>query len=359
MWSHWICDTISGLKLMPVFPSSESWRRVMNGIGSGTHTFQLRDAETALPRDVWRDLARTWARTVVTCWDEVPVYAGPIQHVKYHRPTGVLTLSTVEVRAILAKRMPFGVPGYVPNGASAVSGKSLRGVARQVVRWGTFMNAPEDDWYLPVVLPADEAGGESRSWPHHEFATVDDLLAEIQDTDGGPDIDCRPRWSGAGRLEWELRLGSPALSGSVFEWDLTAPEVNVFDFTHSRDGSKQLTGAFALGAGSGADMIVGQANNPGSPSGRIPNRDDKRSFKLLRTKPEADARAAAEVKAFREESELDEFKLLASEVLPGLLPGSQLRQWIEDDWFMADGWRSQIVAGMSGDLSEQIGVELL
>lgn len=358
MWSFWICDTILGTKLMQVWPSDGRWRTVINGVGDGEHKFHLRDAETALPRAVWRDLARPWARTLVVCWDDVPQFAGLLKRASYHRPSGVLTLSSVELRAMFAKRMPFTVPEYLPNSVLSIVGKSLRGLVRQIVEWGSFRPSP-GDWDLPIVLPADEAGAESREWPHHTFPTVEDLITQIQDTEGGPDVHFRPRWSTSDTLEWELRLGTPELSGPTLEWDLTAPEADVLDFEMIIDGAKQLTGVFAVANGSGADMIVGQSPFVGIPGSQLPYRDEKRPFKGFTSEADADARAAAELQAFREPTEFVQYSLQASAVLPYMILGSTLRTWDEGDEFCDDEWTSRTLIGLSGDLTEKLGLEML
>ncbi|WP_159576089.1 hypothetical protein [Microbacterium sp. 8M] len=355
MWSHWICDTFTGSRMQQVFPSGENWRTSFTGVGSGSHQFQLRDEETRLPRATWQDLATPWARTVVSCWADVPQYAGLIRTQKYGRFTGVLELSTVEIRQVLAIRMPFTVPEYDPNGVRAVIGKSLRGIMRQVLDWGT-KRPGSNDWSLPVVLPADESGSQSRSWQMYNFETVEQLLQQIEGTNGGPDLHLRPRWGATGALEWESRIGT--LTGPAFEWDSTASEHGLADFTVTKDAAKQLTGVFSIGAGSEADMKVGQSPFTGIPGTRIPNLDATRSFKTLADDAQLDAAALAELQAFREPSRVVTLGALASDVLPSMVLGSTLRAWVEGDEFLDDGWYGGTLVGMSGNLSETIGMEI-
>jgi len=359
MWSHWICDTISGARLLEVKPRSSRWRTSISGVGSGRHSFTLRDRATVISGSVWRDIATPWARTVVVCWDDVPQYAGLIRGNSYDQGSGVLTLETVELRAVFEMRMPFGVPDYDPNGVRSVTGKSLRGIARQVIRWGTFNTSPFDDWYLPVILPGDESGSESRSWQMYNFETVEQMLRQVQDTKNGPDIHLQPRWGTGGALEWAARIGTPRLTGTTFEWDTTAERSGLSGLTVGADASKQLTGVFALGAGSEADMKVGQSPFEGVPGTHIPNLDKTRSFKTIPEKGQLDKRALAELEAFREPSQMVEFGVGASGVLPALLPGSVLRAWVEDDEWIPDGWISGYTVGISGDLTDALKVEVV
>lgn len=353
MWSHWICDTISGARLLPVFPASESWRSSIGGVGSGTHAFQLRDVETRLPRATWRDISTTWQRTLVSCWDEVPQYAGLIKARRYDVPSGVLTISTVELRAIFDRRMPFRLYEYAPLGYSEVVGKSLRGVVRQIVEWGAHNTPVGSNWWLPVVLPPDEAGSESRRWQHYRFESIEKLLRQIETADGGPQIHFRPRWSSTGTLEWELRIGTPTLSGPAFEWDATASESGLSGLAVTDDGANQSTGIWALGAGSEADRLIGYG-----PSAGAPNMDFTRPFTSITDLAQLNQLAQGVVAATLGPSTVIDIGVTAPQVLPGMIPGSVLSVRVMGDEFLNDGTLSGRVVGMSGNLSETIGVEL-
>lgn len=356
-WSHWICDTFSGSRLMLVSPAQERWQTSITAIGAGSHSFALRDEETRLPRGTWRDLSTPWVRTLVSCWDDVPQYAGLVNRREYDQRTGTLVLKSIELREVLAIRMPFTVPEYDPNGVRAVVGKSLRGIMRQILDWGTNRGTGTD-WTLPLVLPADQGGAESRSWQMYNFETVEQLLSQIEGAEGGPDLHLRPRWGATGALEWEARIGAPTLGGPTFEWDMTADEIGLTSFSVVEDASMQLTGVFSLGSGSEADMRVGQSPFTGIAGTRIPNLDATRSFKTIADKSQLDQRALAELRAFREPSLAISAATLASEVLPSMILGSTVRAWIEGDDFLPDGWLTSTVTGMSGDLSEQITLEV-
>ena len=357
MWSHVICDTFTGIRLQTVFPAEGAWKTSITAIGDGSNTFRLRDEETKLDRATWRNLATPWARTLVTCWADVPVYAGLLNRREYDQRTGVLVLKSVELRQVLGIRMPFTVPEYDPNGVRAVVAKSLRGIMRQILDWGTNRGTGTD-WTLPVVLPADQGGAESRSWQMYNFETVEQMLSQIEGAEGGPDLHLRPRWGATGALEWEARIGAPTLGGPTFEWDMTADEIGLTSFAVVEDASMQLTGVFSLGSGSEADMRVGQSPFTGVAGTRIPNLDATRSFKTIADKPQLDQRALSELRAFREPSRAISTATLASEVLPDMLLGSTVRAWIEDDVFLPDGWMTSTVTGMSGDLTEQLGLEV-
>lgn len=356
MWSYWIVATQSGVKQLQVVPSAGRWRTVMNGVGDGEHTFPLRDTLTALPRSTWQGLAQPWARTLVVCWDDTPVYAGVILKSKYERATGMLELTHSELRVIFSRRMSFMVPTFTPSGSFTLSSKSLRGLVRGVVAKGAI-SVPGDDWHIPVVLPADEGGSESRTWFTYNFDSIESMITELQDTDGGPDVHLSPRWSTSGTLEWVLRIGTPALTGVTVEWNATANS-DALELVQTMDATKQVTGMFALGNGSEQDMKVGKSPNVGIPGSDIPNLDTTRPFKSVDNVTELNALALGELKAFREPTTQFSVSTLASGVLPALVVGSTIKVWVDGDEFMNDGWRTGYLLGMSGDTSEKIGLEI-
>lgn len=357
MWSFWIVDTQSGDKQLQVEPSDGRWRAVINGIGQGTHAFQLRDTRTALPRATWQGLVRPWARTLVVCWDDTPLYAGVILRHRWDRTSGVLTVEHSELRVIFSRRFSFMVPTHTPGGSFTLSGKSLRGLVRGVVARGAH-SIPGDNWHLPVVLPADEAGSQSRTWFNYLFTSIEEMVTEVQNTDGGPDVHLQPRWSAAGKLEWLLRLGTPKLTGGTFEYNASAQASSATDVTQVTDATKQLSGVFALGAGSEEDMRVGKAG--GLAGTDIPDMDTSRSFKDKDVISELDGLALSELKTFREPTVQVGFGTLATET-PGadaLVLGWTLRLWVDGDEFMNDGWRTSYLVGMSGDMSMRVGLEI-
>ncbi|MGN7861450.1 hypothetical protein ACTJI8_12790 [Microbacterium sp. 22303] len=357
MWSHVICDTFTGTRLQTVFPDEGTWKTSITAVGDGSHTFKLRDEDTKLDRATWRDISTPWARTLVTCWDDTPIYAGLFGRREYDQPSGTLVLKSVELRQVLAIRMPFTVPEYDPNGVRAMAGLSLRGIMRKILELGTYRGGA-NDWNLPVVLPAEEGGSESRSWQMYNFETVEQLLQQIEGADGGPDLHLRPRWGASGALEWEARIGAPTLTGPTFEYDLTAEEIGLTSFGVVEDASMQLTGVFSIGSGSEADMRVGQSPFTGVPGPHIPNLDATRSFKTISDKPQLDQRALSELRAFRSPSLAISTDTTASEVLPAMVLGSTVRAWVEDDDFLPDGWMTTTVTGMSGDLTEKLTLEV-
>lgn len=355
-WSFWVVDTRSGDKQMQVFPASGSFRASLSSVGEGSHVFKLRDASTALPRATVRELFRSWARTLVVCWDDAPVYAGLITGGAWDRATGSLTVSHREIRGILSKRLGWRVSTYPTSSISpwswdwTVSGKSLRGLMRAVVSRGT-QSTPGDLWHLPVVLPADQAGSRSFTEWAFTFRTIEQMVTDIQDMDGGPDMYLRSRWSTGGRHEWVCEIGSPLISGGMVERVSPPPGSPVFGGGTALDASGQLTGVFGMGEGSEQDMKVGLAGPLAGSD--VPNMDAKLAFKDAATQADVDALAWGELRLNREVVRQESMKILAGDFFPAGV-GATVREWLDGDEFLDDGWFTGYVVGFSASVGSDV-----
>lgn len=345
-WTHEIVDTKSGTRLANVDVADWPYQSLANAAGSGTADVVV--GGSGISRSVWDDLLRGWDRTIVHSLDGFAMYAGLLTREEWDGARGVSRVHSTEVRSIAPRRYPFMVPTYNPGFAFDVSGKSWRGIAREVVRVG-FHSVPGDNFHLPIVLPADESGSQSKQEPWNEFKTVEDLLRDVQDRDGGPDIYFDPVWSSAGKLEWWLKIGAPRLSGPVFESRATGSFVTNLRVTV--DAEKQLTGVFGIGSGQGHKRVVGRAGSMVGPP--VPDMDASASFTKVDVQAEADALALAHLKAHRTATTAWSFDMVmdGSWAPHELRPGSTVRIWHDGDERVAAGWRDEYVTSVSGGAS--------
>lgn len=358
-WSLWAVDSNSGAKQQRLSPSSGSWRRVINGAGSGTHSFQLRARPKTISLDSWRtmwqDWTRPWARTLVVCWDDTPVYAGVIIGSVWDRKKGVLTVSHEEIRTIFSRRHAYGVDQY-ETGTLTVTGRSFVGAVRAIVL--ACAGPKSARWQLPIVYPADSAGSYSNTWHNYSFVLGEKMLADIQNLENGPDIDFHPQWSSSGALEWVLRVGNPRLTGGTFEWAADAAKTGLTGVTVTRDAKNQLTGVLTIGEGSEADIKWGRA--PESGGSVIPYLDTSRPYTDIGDVAKLNSFAQAELATFREPTVQYAASVLASEY-PGVLslvPGSTLRVGFSADEFVDSGVKVMRLLGLSGDLSSSLTLEV-
>jgi len=358
VWSYFIHDTLTGARRAPVTPSAGSFGTMISDIGGGSHTFQVRSSD--MNAADWKSLTYPWANTLVQCWDGVPVYAGLLLGRTLNRNTGTLTVQHKELRLLLNRRFPFRVGGErIIAGTLALRDKSLRGLIVEIVRSGVSKLNGDDGWNLPVALPAPEGGNFDATLYAYDFVTIENGIAEVEGRDGGPDVVFEPRLI-EGRLDWLLRVGGPRLDGRTLTYPMNVPEPRLFDVQVTDDGSEMLTGVFAIGKGSEADMRVGEAGFRGNPVARIPYLDSSRSLKEIDDVRELESHGVGELAAHGQPTTQWEMKTRA-DVAPGLAQlrlGSILRMRYQDDWWEPDGDIDQYLIGISGGVTNTITLDV-
>lgn len=353
MWSFVICDSNSGRPIKRVQPSAGNARRIMNGVGSGTHTFQLRDERFKMPRATWRNLAIKWARTLVICWDDVPVYAGLLTKHRYRPRTGAMVFEHAELRTILARRHPYGVDGF-ETGDLEILNKAIQGHARAVIEAGLLLGAPR--WNFPIVLPPDQSGGESELYPYWDLVLIEEMLHNIQAR--GLEIDFLPRWKANGYLEYEVRLGAPLLAGNTFSYAVSAERSGIMDLEIVEDGTDQLTGVIA--AGNGAEALMRYAKAGEMPGSEVPYLDTSRPFKDEADQGKLTQIAETHLREHREATKQYDLKVLASgrRNPARFIPGSTVELAFQDDPFELDETVTNRVLGLSMNMTHGVTLEL-
>jgi hypothetical protein len=361
MWSTVICDTITGRQLATVEPLSGSWERKMNGIGTGSHTFVTSSigagATIGARRASRRELLTPWGRTLVQCWDGVPRYAGLLLDPVLERDKGTVTVGHTEVRELWKHRTTFGTNGYsgnIEDGKLPILNQSLAAIAGWLIH--VSLEGPGANWSLPFVLPDRSAAGtDSRTWYDYNLPFIDSELTEIQDSEGGPDIDLVPRWSATGTLEWVIRVG--ALSGAALEWNLSAPEPALTGVKSTLDGSKQSNVLYATGDGQEVDLLVRSAR---AASATIPALERIESYSQLEDLKALQGHANEDLATFRAPTTQHSMRMQADGT-PGVSDlelGQTLRTYTADDDWFDDGWDAHRLIGYSGDLSNTITLQL-
>lgn len=344
-YSTWIVDTQTGVRQRLVKPVSGSWERALNGVSQGSHVFRLNDT---LSWEQWNDLFDGWRRMLVVCWDDFVVYTGFILKTDYDIPKNQLTVAHASFRAVLSRRLPYGIGGYT-TGLLAATNQTLRGIVYKLIFVGT-QGARSAVWDLPVTFPAyEETGTETRRYENFAFQTIEAAITELTNTENGPDIDFRPYWASDGTLKHELRVGDPYLTGPDFEFDATARRRTLLLRSLTTDFSQLVTGVFTLGKGSGEIKKHGENAAVAVPGGYI-SLDVTRSFTQLEDQGALDAHAREEVRLYRAPIRQYAAAVIASKWLPYARPGSNIRvHQAASDWRPAESVDLRVVA-YSGDV---------
>lgn len=301
MLTYWLVETITGARVAQVALSDFSWSRKVNGgIGSGRATIPTADTQFAsVPQGAFLDWTRAWAMTLVACWNGVPFYAGVLDGKTwdYDATNGNLSFTHSEVGELLRRRLFWGAGSYSKTAKKSWTGQSRQAVlidaTREVVGGGAGVEPVGNfPWRLPVFFPSAIAGTRERTTLQHEFERPWDWMVAVSEEVNGEDFVFEPGFNTDGNgFQWVMYVGSPRLSRSNHEWHVSAPQSPVTAAKLQIDASELLTGVFALGKGSGADMVVGMASPPdGVP--RTPAMDSTVSVKDAESTSAANALAA-------------------------------------------------------------------
>lgn len=234
----------------------------MTSFGTGSHAVPLEGTKYGPAQ--WHDVTRHWWNTLAVCWNDWPIYAGPIRIKRYSPARKLLTLETVTVDALLRDRLPFGVGAYDQGDFQVVS-KSLRGALTQILRQ-VSTEGPSPSPYHSLALPFrfshdGEAGGFSKLWAARDWATAADIVDFIQRLDGGPDVAFVPMYDEAKNLFWDVRIGDPNVAGTTIDVPLSVRKSPASNLEIIEDGSKMISGLFLRGEGGGDDRTYGQAGD--------------------------------------------------------------------------------------------------
>jgi hypothetical protein len=359
MWSYDIVDTRTGALQSPVFPSSGSWNRVLNDVGSGSHTFP--NAMPLASRASYRALLQPWARTLVVSLfmdsfgiTKKAVYAGMIQSRSFDFNTGELTIEHADVRSLFSRRYTFGTNGYSGDTADnklELTNKTLASIAPWIVTAGTVLGYASN-YLLPMTLTeGGSAGTDSRTYFDYNFTTVEAGLTEVQDL--GPDTDFPPVWVSSG-IQWQMRCGTPSvprLSGPSFDWVMTSAAPGIFNLKVTEDATKQATASFAIGIGSEVDMKVATSRVASS----LPALERSTSYKGAdQGQAVLQAHADADLAAYKNPTEQWSFSMLASSRPESIVLGSTHRLYFRDHGWVDDGWHDLRVIGFSADMTDKI-----
>lgn len=256
-----IRETQSGIFLDRLTPATGEWERG-NPTGTKQHTYRLGDHD-GLTRADRRELFQTRTRMLTVCYDGRPICHRPMKNLDFDDKTSTLTVTHEDIRGRLAKRYLWGVGSMLPTSVFDWRGYSLRGVARQVLYYA-LVHPYSAAWPLNV----DVGGAETGSSPWAQFfaydgQTAESIISDIEDM--GPDIELEPELRN-GVAWWAARIGTPYLTGPVFELPIrsagSAGAGSLTSIVEARDGSEQATGVFTVGRGSEQDQRIGQYGLP-------------------------------------------------------------------------------------------------
>lgn len=338
---------------------SARWTDVLNGSGS---------IDVTVTADVVRDFDLRQRALGVRSFLAVEVdnrikQAGPIWSRTWNWEKGELTLGASGFWSWLDRRVIRPAVVVMPFQANTftVVGKSLGGIARAIVE-----RAVGDPYCgVPVVLPADEAGDHTESWPLWSLANCGEQLRQItQRAIGAPDVAFRPRRRADDPrfIEWVMQVGTealPALSQGGADWvfDTSAPKSSVLGITTDEDATQMAQQVWLTGNGEEEDIKMAFAadstlNDSGWP---LTEAEDSRStVEQQDTLNEHVLNLLAQVNR-----PVEAFKVsVRSEAAREVVAGDYARLIAKAAPWVGDMDRSMRVKQVSGDLSDTLTLEM-
>lgn len=313
-WAAWLCRTMTGDVIRPLDLSGGSVQHTLNGIGDWSITCA---AEEVLARPV-RDWY-PWVTSVLIChkagdndmWQPVifgPVTAMPvITRAAGGQAADTMTLSGHDIRAILQRRLQTGYRDWpVPDSTWKLQheqimmrGMSLGTIAEKLVAISTERR---EGGALPIRyrpdlwqsnLPRDDSHTRRYyAWNLHNNS-IDKLLTDLTECEGGPDIVFRPgiKTDGAGNitgayatmLHGKENQPQVPMSHPAVLWDLTAPEGPVSGVTTTFDASALWTRRWATGDGIDADVLMDVRQSRDMHSAGMPLMEDVTGYSSIIT----------------------------------------------------------------------------
>lgn len=377
-WSAWVCKTMTGQQRLRVYPDTFTWQRVLNGTGSGDARFLLSDQVTS--RIPYHDLFQEARNTLVFCWDMVPVYAGVITDSEYDADTDSFSLKHADIRWILKRRKALADGGewtpQRPHGKRALTYKnySLRGIAAQIIE--EIIATPNGD--LPIRYAGfapREPGPHKRDYPGFNLPWADDLLTNLTNVIGGPDIDFVPVWgdpnvpSEKGRLRWLMHAGSQQSPDLIlphaFDVNLDGDRSGITGLKRTRSAQRQAKRAFGVGDGIGADMILSVWGwGKGQGVGDFPLLDGEHQNKTVTNLGVLNAHSDGYLAAYGEPIIQDSFTILAhgdpakgEPSFTNIRPQAVIRYHNKTRGGIPQGWTRARIIQTSGDETETVRVQ--
>jgi hypothetical protein len=279
-----LADLRTGRQILDLNPLSGSWERFLNQPESLSCTLDMRDKDTVALRP--RVAAAAGRAVLAVASGDVLLGAGPIWTHGYNGDQKTLKLTAKGLWSYFDHR--FLLPTVAANisvGDFTISDPSAAGKTMPNPAVGTYLNGWEmgtvaKKWVqrsrawtggeVPVVFEDDRAAlsdeAHERNFEGASFKKIGEVLRQLTQVEGGPDIRFRPRLTGdLLGVEWVLETGTdaqPMLTGSAtHEWSLGVNS-QMSGFGVDVDGSSLAGIAWATGGRSGDEVLVARNTDP-------------------------------------------------------------------------------------------------
>ena len=261
MWTAYLMHTASGQIGPRVSFDELSWSMELNGTDSISISLRKSD----LPKVDLSLWLSPWWGSVVLCYNETPIVAGPI----LTRPTESvenIKINCGGIRSVLANRIVideyYDWTGLAKTSVN-YSGLSLATIGQRIVK--LVQEKPAGALPISFPLPEETVANDADHQRNYKGFNVqnlrcDDVLTKLSDTISGPDIMFRPRRVTDSQLTYDMWHGTerqPRIQQRQYPvWDTTAANGSVVDVSVIVTGSYMTSRVFATGAGQDEGLLM-------------------------------------------------------------------------------------------------------
>jgi len=257
-------------------------------------------------------------------------------------------------RLLVSHLADWSVPGAVAASSLTWSGLSMGTIAKRIIA----ELLAHTGGTLPIVLPADETGTHTQTYPGAEVAFAAQRLSQLTDMENGPEIAFEPRLTADRQgIEWVMRTGTqadPTLHQTGLDWviDASASRGRVGSLTVSEDASSMTLRALAKGAGSDTSTLLSvQASRPEMWEAGYPLLDSVRSYGSVTEQSTVDSHARADLDENDRPWLTWTVSILVSDMVGQMRPGDWVSVRVGDDHPLVEpGLHRARIATMGGQI---------
>lgn len=289
--------------------------------------------------------------------------AGPIWSRRWDWRTGTLTLGATGLWALFDRRVvrPAVLADPMQKSAFTVTGRSLGGIARALVERAT--GTPYTS--LPIVLPADETGDHTETFPLWKVLRYGDQLRQLTQREvNAPDIRFQSRRTAADPrfIEWVMQVGTeamPTLSqlGAPWVFDASAPQTPVLGISTEEDATVMAEQVWLTGNGMEENILMTARSDSRLLDLGWPQTDASDSHSTVEQQSVLDGHADDQLRKGARPVELFRVSVRA-DAAGEALAGDYSRLITKGDAWLGDMNLDMRLRQVSGDLGDSLDLEM-
>lgn len=266
-WRLFVASTVTGQIVGDVpFSGTPSWDSGINVTGRLEVQVPLGGGSAAeggiAKTDLWPYLDY-WRWSWGLAYDAYICQCGPLVTYQFSDEAGPPTVRIgctglwglfTNKRLLINPAWTAGTPITDTSADTVLTDLTLHSIARRLVSNDLTRNGS-----LPIVLPAEITGTETRTYPGYDLANVGERMQQLTQVINGPEIEFRPEYTDSTRraVRWPMRIGNPRLGNlglpHAFDYGRALTHLDI-----DADGSAQQFDTWVRGNGTERGLLTGR-----------------------------------------------------------------------------------------------------